>query len=185
MFARSAFTVLVLLSTGFALGCKSAKPPLPTGSQAGVGAGGSAGVGTGQTAGTSGAGTGGAGAASKTDAGAAGSSAAAADSGALSTECCNAHIGSGCSDKTVQDCVCKQVGSCCQNDWDVVCVELVGSLNCGSCKPDCCSASSSIPGCRDATVEKCVCAADATCCSNTWDAFCVTAVAALGCGKCM
>ncbi len=47
----------------------------------------------------------------------------------------------------------------------------------------CCVASVS-PGCSDATVESCVCAADAYCCATAWDSSCVNRVTSGGCGTC-
>lgn len=144
---------------------------------------------TGAVLGGAGGGVAGAAGMSTSSAGTGVAGAAAADGGvgdasvALSTACCDAHGTPGCSDATVQKCVCDKVSSCCQSAWDLVCVELVSSLGCGSCKGDCCK-SSSVTGCNDAKIESCVCKGDATCCSDHWDDYCVTLVDGLYCGTC-
>jgi hypothetical protein len=116
-----------------------------------------------------------------------GGSAGAAGSGGTgvseSTACCDVHGTPGCSDATVQKCVCDQVASCCQSAWDLVCVDMVANLGCGSCKGDCCKTSTGT-GCADATIEACVCKGDMGCCTDAWDDFCVTLVDGLSCGKC-
>lgn len=101
--------------------------------------------------------------------------------------CCSNHGGKGCSDATIQACVCQNDPRCCSEKWDDVCVALVGGLGCGTCKTDCCTESTT-PGCADSTVESCVCAKSADCCNVAWDSFCVllvTSGAAGGvCGTC-
>lgn len=47
-----------------------------------------------------------------------------------------------------------------------------------------CCASEPQPGCRDAAIEACVCAADSFCCATAWDIACVVEVEDLGCGGC-
>lgn len=53
----------------------------------------------------------------------------------------------------------------------------------GAAPGDCCTANGE-PGCADAAIQACVCAEDPTCCGQAWDASCVDAVAAFGCGDC-
>jgi hypothetical protein len=53
----------------------------------------------------------------------------------------------------------------------------------GGALGECCSAHGE-PGCVDAMIEACVCGEDPTCCEQAWDADCVDAVAAFGCGDC-
>ena len=53
---------------------------------------------------------------------------------ALSTgACCEAHGDLGCSELSVQACVCAQDRFCCTSGWDAVCVEKAEELNCISC----------------------------------------------------
>lgn len=97
--------------------------------------------------------------------------------------------GAGCDDAGVQACVCDSDPFCCEMEWDSVCVGLVGSQLCApSCDPDdddgpCCTANAT-PGCEVDTVETCVCAMDAACCSMAWDSFCVDEVDQYDCGTC-
>ncbi|HAC08958.1 MAG TPA: hypothetical protein DCG14_04805, partial [Phycisphaerales bacterium] len=46
----------------------------------------------------------------------------------------------------------------------------------------CCEVGSG--GCDDADIEACVCAIDPYCCETAWDAICIDAIAAGGCGAC-
>lgn len=103
-------------------------------------------------------------------------------------DCCTAHAGPGCDDATVQACVCDLDAFCCDSGWDDLCVGIAGQ-SCGACggtmgAEDGCCAAHATPGCSDAGVEACVCAADAYCCSTQWDATCVEEVGTEGCGSC-
>ncbi len=102
-----------------------------------------------------------------------------ADSGVGTGPCCTAHASRGCSDTTIEQCVCDQVADCCetgQDGWDSTCVTLVSALACGTCPTnDCCTASGS-PGCTDSTIQACVCKKDSSCCDSAWNALCVTEV---------
>jgi hypothetical protein len=49
--------------------------------------------------------------------------------------------------------------------------------------PNCCEGHAT-PGCEDAGIEECVCAADPYCCSVRWDDICAGQVESLGCGSC-
>lgn len=103
-------------------------------------------------------------------------------------DCCMAHAGPGCDDATVQACVCDLDAFCCDSGWDDLCVGVAGN-SCGACggtmgAEDGCCAAHATPGCSDAGVEACVCAADAYCCSTQWDATCVDEVGTEGCGSC-
>jgi hypothetical protein len=40
------------------------------------------------------------------------------------------------------------------------------------------------PGCTNAMIQMCVCAADIFCCNNNWDSACVNGVEGKGCGMC-
>lgn len=41
--------------------------------------------------------------------------------------CCAAHDGTGCSNATIQECVCTLDGFCCETQWDATCVEEAGN----------------------------------------------------------
>ncbi len=47
--------------------------------------------------------------------------------------CCDTAMTPGCSDKTVEQCVCKQDAYCCTVEWDSTCVQAVESFGCGKC----------------------------------------------------
>ncbi|MBL4684499.1 MAG: hypothetical protein JKY37_07920 [Nannocystaceae bacterium] len=53
----------------------------------------------------------------------------------------------------------------------------------GAATNACCDVSPQ-PGCNDAAVQNCVCAADSFCCDSEWDEMCVAAVDAENCGQC-
>jgi hypothetical protein len=123
------------------------------------------------------------------------------DDGGAVGDCCSAHEAGGCSDAMIEACVCGQDPVCCDEAWDEVCVESVAGFGCGECAGDppppppggddgemppagaCCNPQA-MPGCADATVEMCVCEADAYCCEMSWDEDCVAMVDELGCGDC-
>ena len=82
---------------------------------------------------------------------------------------------------------------CCNTGWDAQCITevrtLCGSLTCaesaGACGHPVCSAGPLlVPGCDDPPVDpSCVstiCTADPFCCTNTWDAICVSEVGMCG-----
>eukprot|EP01095_Lingulamoeba_sp_RSL-Kostka_P012266 TRINITY_DN482_c0_g1_i6.p1 TRINITY_DN482_c0_g1~~TRINITY_DN482_c0_g1_i6.p1 ORF type:complete len:587 (-),score=213.82 TRINITY_DN482_c0_g1_i6:84-1844(-) len=48
-------------------------------------------------------------------------------------KCCEAQSGPGCTDSTVNDCVCYIDPYCCENVWDNVCVGEIEQFNCGTC----------------------------------------------------
>jgi hypothetical protein len=107
-------------------------------------------------------------------------------------DCCEPSFLPGCDDASVEACVCDLDPLCCDvaNGWDMLCVVEVEVFGCGSCGllppgSDCCEPSDA-PGCNDAAVEACVCAADSFCCDpqESWDALCVSQVDSLGCGSC-
>lgn len=52
-------------------------------------------------------------------------------------DCCDSAHGVGCSDATIEKCVCKQLGTCCTVEWTAECVALVegGTPVCGACDP--------------------------------------------------
>lgn len=53
----------------------------------------------------------------------------------------------------------------------------------GDADDDCCAAHPS-PDCENPILSTCVCETDPRCCEQGWDASCVAAVEALGCGVC-
>jgi hypothetical protein len=57
--------------------------------------------------------------------------------------------------------------------WDAT-----GSTN------ECCS-SNLTPGCKDPSIEQCVCQKDGACCASAWDLICVNGVNKYGCGACV
>ena len=164
-------------------------------------------VGSGTTAtGTGGASTGaGTGASASVATGATGASTGASTGSGGMQSCCTPGQTPGCSDSTVETCVCAQDSYCCTVAWDSICVGKVASLACGSCGNGSSSASSGsasagsgtggggqqaccdtamTPGCGDKTVEQCVCKQDGYCCGVEWDSLCVQEVDSFGCGPC-
>jgi hypothetical protein len=98
---------------------------------------------------------------------------------AASTSCAMPHATPGCDDSAIQQCVCQGDATCCQRQWDAICVPLVQSLR---CKGDCCKPSGT-QGCADSSVEQCVCALQSSCCDTSWDDFC-TIIAQGKCHAC-
>lgn len=100
-------------------------------------------------------------------------------------DCCMTDSAPGCSDAGVQACVCAVDSYCCTTAWDSICVGEVESLGCGTCEaPAYCCAGTTVPGCELPSVEACVCATDAYCCTTAWDNICANEVESLGCGSC-
>lgn len=58
-----------------------------------------------------------------------------ADSSTGDANCCAAHGTPGCSDATVQNCVCSVDNTCCVIEWNAACVEQAVLHNCAAC-PD-------------------------------------------------
>ncbi|MCH9681147.1 MAG: hypothetical protein K0V04_06930 [Deltaproteobacteria bacterium] len=103
-------------------------------------------------------------------------------------DCCTAQATPGCTDATIQACVCANDPFCCDTQWDAMCVGRVGSDLCApSCAPDdadgpCCQANGT-PGCEVDAVEACVCMTDSFCCTDQWDQMCVDNLPP-ACGSC-
>lgn len=58
---------------------------------------------------------------------------AGADDGAVDVgDCCDAHA-AGCSDPTIEACVCAEDAYCCETEWDGICIGEVDSLGCAVC----------------------------------------------------
>ncbi|MBK7579590.1 MAG: hypothetical protein IPI67_05215 [Myxococcales bacterium] len=87
----------------------------------------------------------------------------------------------GCTNSTIQACVCAQDAYCCSQDWDAKCAGETLLFKCGTCPTpaNCCSAGKCL---SDAVIE-CVGKSDSTC-LTTWSAGCAAKVASLGCGTC-
>ena len=106
-------SLLVLIWTG-APACSDDSGKTGGSGSGGTGAAGGAGGGTTGGAGGSGGGTGG--------------------SGGSANDCCENKISGGCSDSSIQQCVCDQDPVCCDEAWDDVCIDLAKtscSLTCG------------------------------------------------------
>lgn len=120
-------------------------------------------------------------------------------------DCCTTSDKPACKDPAIVACVCAKDKFCCENKWDSICVGKVNSLGCGKCSStttdagptdtkdvdfsevsgsqDCCTESKT-PGCKDKTVQLCVCALDKFCCETAWDNYCVSGVVSKKCGTC-
>lgn len=100
--------------------------------------------------------------------------------------CCSAHASFGCLNAACQAFVCAQDGFCCSNGWDGICANIAltnanaagvcaGQTDCpgasGGGSGPCCTAHTGL-GCQNTACQTAVCAIDAFCCSNQWDAFC-------------
>jgi hypothetical protein len=66
-------------------------------------------------------------------AGAAGSECGACGGMMGTHDCCTAHAGAGCTDATIEACVCAADPFCCSTEWDAMCVSGVGTHGCGTC----------------------------------------------------
>jgi hypothetical protein len=51
-------------------------------------------------------------------------------------DCCQVQMTPGCGTLAILQCVCAQDDFCCLTKWDVVCVDEVEELGCGSCTPE-------------------------------------------------
>jgi hypothetical protein len=99
--------------------------------------------------------------------------------------CYSANPTSGCDDADCCQLVCANDPYCCDNQWDGFCAG-DAAVMCGSCGNEnagsCCQANGT-PGCNDADCCEVVCAGDAFCCDNNWDALCASDANAV-CGLC-
>ncbi len=101
--------------------------------------------------------------------------------------CCGENDLPSCEEAEVAACVCDLDSFCCDNQWDLQCVEF-GETFCGLECPEtssggggnCCFPHGGI-GCDDPVIEACVCALDPFCCNVAWDGICVNA-ALFDCG---
>jgi hypothetical protein len=99
-------------------------------------------------------------------------------------DCCEDDVAPGCSDVSVEECVCDADPYCCATAWDSICVGEVESLGCGTCTDAGCCSPTATAGCTEPSVEACVCDEDPYCCTTAWDSICVGEVESLGCGTC-
>jgi hypothetical protein len=116
--------------------------------------------------------------------GASGGGGASGGSGgtAPKSDCCTeTPNATGCTNPTVQACVCAQDKYCCQVEWDAACAAETLLYKCGTCPTpsDCCSAGK----CSSDAVRECVADTDGSC-GTTWTAACAAKVTTLGCGTC-
>lgn len=149
MVRRASFVLAITLCGAVACGNDdhAGGPKIPGfgGSTAG-GTGGAGGSSTGGSAGASGAATGGAdtggsggatgGTGGTSTGGVGGSGGAGGSSGAGGTPtngCCTPAATPGCTDSTVQSCVCGLDKFCCNTAWNEICVQEVDALSCGTC----------------------------------------------------
>lgn len=106
-------------------------------------------------------------------------------------ECCTAATdgSQGCSDPLIQNCVCAADSWCCDVEWDDRCVRKVSAEGCSdACAAPlgggCCGVRNT-PGCRNESIEACVCGIDPFCCAVAWDSQCANLVGTQGCpGNC-
>lgn len=93
--------------------------------------------------------------------------------------CCEFGLDPGCSDPTVEACVCALEPECCMTEWDGSCVA-TAAIECGAgCKLDSgdgdCCVDNGTPGCDDPVIQACVCVDDPFCCDVVWDYVCAAA----------
>jgi len=107
-------------------------------------------------------------------------------------DCCEPNGNLGCSNASIQQCVCDLDPFCCNTSWDGVCADEVESKGCGTCpvvklpicdsRCDCCEAPLTM-GCSDPVIQECVCNLDPFCCDTEWDDICAGQVEPV-CGIC-
>ncbi len=96
--------------------------------------------------------------------------------------CCEAGPAKGCTDASVEACVCQKRPECCSVGWSPLCAT-VAELCGADCAPppapkgDCCRPSPDAAGCIEPAVESCVCSTRPACCTERWDAACAVLAA--------
>ena len=92
-------------------------------------------------------------------------------------DCHEPHGGLGCVMTECCEIVCKINPLCCDIGWDQACVDLAAEECDGIACPSegACDEPHANPGCADESCCNVVCDLDPWCCSNGWDAACVTA----------
>ena len=102
--------------------------------------------------------------------------------------CFAPHSTPACNNATCCALVCGADPYCCQVTWDTTCVLGATSLcgggsgTCGDPGAGSCTQPHPTPACSDAACCNAVCAVDPSCCSQSWDLFCVS-VAAVACSS--
>jgi hypothetical protein len=100
-------------------------------------------------------------------------------------DCCSAHPTPNCRDASCCKLVCAEDPFCCEEEWDGSCSQIARSLcagpgaacpapTCGSDELRSCCTASPVPFCSNETCCRAVCALDPICCSQAWDAVCVS-----------
>lgn len=107
-----------------------------------------------------------------------------------SGSCATAHANPACSDAACCNAVCAVDPSCCANSWDATCVFQAEfycttgpPVECGLTGQGPCIQVHATPGCSDAACCSTVCGIDPSCCTFSWDQFCVQ-FATQYCGGC-
>jgi hypothetical protein len=101
-----------------------------------------------------------------------------------SNDCCSTSSSGGCSDVSIQACVCEGDAFCCSTEYDGACVTQAQArcgLDCDERAPESnCCAPSGVPGCTSPEVQSCICDIDPFCCVFRFDLNCVN----LGAARC-
>lgn len=92
--------------------------------------------------------------------------------------CCEFNLDPGCEDPVVEACVCAFDPSCCDEQWNGICVGYAAIECKGGCEVeggdgDCCDRDNPTVGCDDPFIEACTCVDDPFCCDVVWDFVCV------------
>lgn len=153
------------------------------GSTAGGGSTSSGGASSGGSTASGGVGNGASGGASSGGASSGGAGSGGGGGGAApKSDCCTGTpFAAGCTNTTVQACVCAQDPYCCQVEWDATCAGETLLFKCGTCPTpaDCCAGTK----CNSDAVVECVGDTDSAC-YGTWSASCASKISSLGCGTC-
>lgn len=157
------------LSFGVACGSGGSSESSTDAGQGGAGAGGTSGSGGSSASG----GSGGSGGVPPSGGGGSGGS-----SGSAGT-CCTVHSTPGCTNASIQACVCAQDSYCCSTDWDSTCVSEVTSFGCGSCSGGSggSGGSSGSGGSGGGTGQVCgtvTCGSAASCCTCSGQKICIS-----------
>jgi hypothetical protein len=131
------------------------------------------------------------------------------DCGGCETDCCDGHESKGCNDKACEEIICGQDVFCCNQQWDDICAQDAvqfcaicgGGSTCGDgacdfgedcqscpvdcdggCASDCCFIHPG-DGCQAEACQDKVCEEDEFCCTEGWDAYCVSRAQEI-CGLC-
>ena len=145
---------------------------------AGTGGAGTGGAGTGGASGSGGVGAGGSGGVG----GVGGSGGSGGSGGGGTHNCCTSHSTPGCTNATIQACVCAADSYCCSTKWDSSCVSEVTSEGCGSCPGG--GGSGGSGGSGGGTGQVCgsvTCGSAATCCTCSGQKICISLTAGYTC----